>query len=205
MPKARPPIPGLPVTRGVREEMVTGTRTSQRGTLHESRVSPDSAFGGSSGEVRHPGRGGPPRPARPQGGAGRIVLEIVKDGRLQRSICGVGQRVGRYGATVPEGGEAERPHDWWKDLGGQSPGGQSPRDNDMLSKARFEFRWVDEFTLSLDPEQAQEYYSETLPGEGRQAGHSCSVCGPRFCTVQITYELRAYARDAGSPWRKRWG
>jgi phosphomethylpyrimidine synthase len=66
------------------------------------------------------------------------------------------------------------------------------RDN-ALSKARFEFRWEDQFNLSLDPELARKYHDETLPQEGAKLAHFCSMCGPHFCSMKITEELRAYA------------
>jgi phosphomethylpyrimidine synthase len=60
-----------------------------------------------------------------------------------------------------------------------------------LSKARFEFRWDDQFNLSLDPERAREYHDETLPHEGAKTAHFCSMCGPKFCSMKITEEIRA--------------
>ena len=70
------------------------------------------------------------------------------------------------------------------------------RDN-ALSKARFEFRWEDQFNLGLDPEKAQEFHDETLPKEGHKAAHFCSMCGPQFCSMQITQDVRAYAARQG--------
>ena len=70
------------------------------------------------------------------------------------------------------------------------------RDN-ALSKARFEFRWQDQFNLGLDPEKAQEFHDETLPKEGHKAAHFCSMCGPQFCSMQITQDVRAYAARQG--------
>lgn len=70
------------------------------------------------------------------------------------------------------------------------------RDN-ALSKARFEFRWRDQFNLSLDPERAIEYHDETLPAEGAKTAHFCSMCGPKFCSMRITQDIREYARDKG--------
>ncbi len=64
-----------------------------------------------------------------------------------------------------------------------------------LSKARFEFRWKDQFHLSLDPETAEEYHDETLPSEGAKLSHFCSMCGPKFCSMKITEELREYAKQ----------
>jgi phosphomethylpyrimidine synthase len=66
-----------------------------------------------------------------------------------------------------------------------------------LSKARFEFRWKDQFHLSLDPETAQSYHDETLPAEGAKTAHFCSMCGPQFCSMKITEDVRAYAAGKG--------
>ena len=67
--------------------------------------------------------------------------------------------------------------------------------DDLLSKARFEFRWEDQFNLSLDPEKAREFHDATLPAQGAKVAHFCSMCGPKFCSMQITQELRDYARE----------
>jgi len=77
------------------------------------------------------------------------------------------------------------------DLAKGHPGSQH-RD-DALSKARFEFRWEDQFNLSLDPELAREYHDETLPAQGAKIAHFCSMCGPHFCSMKITQEVRDYA------------
>ena len=77
------------------------------------------------------------------------------------------------------------------DLAKGHPGAQW-RDN-ALSKARFEFRWEDQFNLSLDPEVAREYHDETLPQEGAKLAHFCSMCGPHFCSMKITQDVRDYA------------
>ncbi|WP_108867614.1 phosphomethylpyrimidine synthase ThiC [Aquimarina aquimarini] len=77
------------------------------------------------------------------------------------------------------------------DLAKGHPGSQH-RD-DALSKARFEFRWEDQFNLSLDPELAREYHDETLPAEGAKIAHFCSMCGPKFCSMKISQEVREYA------------
>ncbi|HEY1251494.1 MAG TPA: phosphomethylpyrimidine synthase ThiC, partial [Thermoanaerobaculia bacterium] len=66
-----------------------------------------------------------------------------------------------------------------------------------LSKARFEFRWEDQFRLALDPETAREFHDETLPAEGAKLAHFCSMCGPHFCSMKITQEVRDYAASAG--------
>ncbi|HLW38622.1 MAG TPA: phosphomethylpyrimidine synthase ThiC [Candidatus Eremiobacteraceae bacterium] len=65
--------------------------------------------------------------------------------------------------------------------------------DDILSKARFEFRWEDQFALSLDPETARSYHDETLPAQGAKVAHFCSMCGPHFCSMRITQDVREYA------------
>lgn len=77
------------------------------------------------------------------------------------------------------------------DLAKGHPGAQH-RD-DALSKARFEFRWNDQFNLALDPELAREYHDETLPAEGAKIAHFCSMCGPKFCSMKISQEVRDFA------------
>ncbi len=69
--------------------------------------------------------------------------------------------------------------------------------DDALSKARFEFRWEDQFHLALDPETAREFHDETLPAEGAKLAHFCSMCGPHFCSMKITQEVRDFAAAAG--------
>jgi phosphomethylpyrimidine synthase len=81
------------------------------------------------------------------------------------------------------------------DLAKGHPGAQY-RDN-ALSKARFEFRWEDQFNLSLDPETAREFHDETLPQEGAKTAHFCSMCGPHFCSMKITQDVRDYATKQG--------
>ncbi|HWY76280.1 MAG TPA: phosphomethylpyrimidine synthase ThiC, partial [Verrucomicrobiae bacterium] len=81
------------------------------------------------------------------------------------------------------------------DLAKGHPGAQY-RDN-ALSKARFEFRWEDQFNLGLDPETAREFHDETLPQEGAKAAHFCSMCGPHFCSMKITEDVRKYAAEQG--------
>ncbi|MDX8361832.1 phosphomethylpyrimidine synthase ThiC [Cytobacillus sp. IB215316] len=81
------------------------------------------------------------------------------------------------------------------DLAKGHPGAQN-RD-DALSKARFEFRWHDQFNLSLDPERAREYHDETLPAEGAKTAHFCSMCGPKFCSMRISQDIRDMAKDQG--------
>jgi phosphomethylpyrimidine synthase len=81
------------------------------------------------------------------------------------------------------------------DLAKGHPGAQY-RDN-AISKARFEFRWEDQFNLSLDPETAREFHDETLPQEGAKTAHFCSMCGPHFCSMKITEDVRKYAAEKG--------
>ncbi|TLS51915.1 phosphomethylpyrimidine synthase ThiC [Paenibacillus antri] len=69
--------------------------------------------------------------------------------------------------------------------------------DDALSKARFEFRWRDQFHLSLDPERAMAYHDETLPADAAKSAHFCSMCGPKFCSMRITHDIRAYAAEQG--------
>ncbi|WP_258104069.1 phosphomethylpyrimidine synthase ThiC [Marinoscillum sp. MHG1-6] len=79
------------------------------------------------------------------------------------------------------------------DLAKGHPGAQH-RD-DALSKARFEFRWQDQFNLSLDPDTAKSYHDETLPSENAKVAHFCSMCGPHFCSMKITQDVRNYAKE----------
>jgi phosphomethylpyrimidine synthase len=65
--------------------------------------------------------------------------------------------------------------------------------DDMLSRARFGFRWEDQFNLSLDPDTARSYHDETLPKEAHKLAHFCSMCGPKFCSMEITQQVRDYA------------
>jgi phosphomethylpyrimidine synthase len=81
------------------------------------------------------------------------------------------------------------------DLAKGHPGAQAW--DDALSKARFEFRWEDQFNLSLDPERARSYHDETLPAPGAKAAHFCSMCGPKFCSMRISADVRAYAAEHG--------
>ena len=81
------------------------------------------------------------------------------------------------------------------DLAKGHPGVQA-RD-DAVSKARFEFRWEDQFNLSLDPERARAYHDETLPADGAKGAHFCSMCGPNFCSMKITQDVRDYAEQLG--------
>ncbi len=75
------------------------------------------------------------------------------------------------------------------------PGAQA-RDN-ALSKARFEFRWEDQFNLGLDPEKAREFHDETLPKDSAKVAHFCSMCGPHFCSMKISQDVRDYAAKKG--------
>ncbi|MFN7219032.1 MAG: phosphomethylpyrimidine synthase ThiC [Burkholderiales bacterium] len=81
------------------------------------------------------------------------------------------------------------------DLAKGHPGAQM-RDN-ALSKARFEFRWEDQFNLGLDPDKAKEFHDETLPQEGAKLAHFCSMCGPHFCSMKITQDVRDFAKAQG--------
>jgi phosphomethylpyrimidine synthase len=81
------------------------------------------------------------------------------------------------------------------DLAKGHPGAQV-RDN-ALSKARFEFRWEDQFNLGLDPDKAKQFHDETLPQEGAKLAHFCSMCGPHFCSMKITQDVRDYAQKQG--------
>lgn len=71
--------------------------------------------------------------------------------------------------------------------------------DDALSKARFEFRWRDQFNLSLDPDTAEQYHDQTLPAEGAKSAHFCSMCGPKFCSMKISQEVREFAAKQNAP------
>jgi len=81
------------------------------------------------------------------------------------------------------------------DLAKEHPGARAW--DDALSRARFEFRWQDQFDLALDPPTAREFHDETLPAEGAKSAHFCSMCGPQFCSMKITEDVRAYAAAQG--------
>ncbi len=81
------------------------------------------------------------------------------------------------------------------DLAKGMPGAQ--RRDDALSRARFEFRWEDQFNLGLDPERSREFHDETLPADGAKTAHFCSMCGPNFCSMKITEDVRKYAAEKG--------
>jgi phosphomethylpyrimidine synthase len=68
--------------------------------------------------------------------------------------------------------------------------------DDALSRARFEFRWRDQFNLCLDPDTAEQFHDQTLPAEGAKTAHFCSMCGPKFCSMKITQEVRDFARPS---------
>ena len=81
------------------------------------------------------------------------------------------------------------------DLAKEHPGAQA-RD-DALSTARFEFRWRDQFALALDPDTALAYHDATLPAEPAKTAHFCSMCGPKFCSMRISQDIRDYAAEHG--------
>jgi len=81
------------------------------------------------------------------------------------------------------------------DLAKGHPGARA-RD-DALSRARFDFRWQDQFNLALDPDTACAFHDATLPKEGHKVAHFCSMCGPKFCSMRISHEVRAEARAQG--------
>lgn len=81
------------------------------------------------------------------------------------------------------------------DLAKGHPGAQA-RDNAM-SKARFEFRWEDQFNIALDPEKARSFHDETLPKDSAKIAHFCSMCGPHFCSMKISQDVREYAKEKG--------
>src|SRR5438552_1949742 len=83
------------------------------------------------------------------------------------------------------------------DLAKGHPGAQL-RD-DALSRARFDFRWQDQFNLGLDPDRAQAFHDETLPKEAHKVAHFCSMCGPKFCSMKITQDVRDYAKTLNDP------
>jgi phosphomethylpyrimidine synthase len=89
------------------------------------------------------------------------------------------------------------------DLAKGHPGAQ--KRDDALSKARFEFRWRDQFNLSLDPTTARDLHDETLPGEGAQQAHFCSMCGPHFCSMKITQEVREAMDEKSREFREKGG
>ena len=81
------------------------------------------------------------------------------------------------------------------DLAKGHPGAQEW--DDALSKARFEFRWEDQFNLAMDPDTARSYHDETLPAAPAKTAHFCSMCGPKFCSMRISQDVRDYAEGKG--------
>ena len=81
------------------------------------------------------------------------------------------------------------------DLAKGMPGAK--RRDDALSRARFEFRWEDQFNLALDPETARDFHDQTLPKEAHKVAHFCSMCGPKFCSMRISHDIRAEAQKEG--------
>jgi phosphomethylpyrimidine synthase len=81
------------------------------------------------------------------------------------------------------------------DLAKGHPGAQAW--DDALSDARFEFRWTDQFHLALDPDTARAYHDETLPAEPAKTAHFCSMCGPKFCSMRISHDVRRFAEERG--------
>lgn len=75
--------------------------------------------------------------------------------------------------------------------------------DDALSKARFEFRWRDQFHLSLDPERAMAFHDETLPAEGAKTAHFCSMCGPKFCSMKISHDIRNQSEEVKREMEKK--
>ena len=77
--------------------------------------------------------------------------------------------------------------------------------DDALSRARFEFRWRDQFNLALDPETAEKFHDQTLPADGAKLAHFCSMCGPKFCSMKITQDVRDYAATLNDKEQKGFG
>lgn len=71
------------------------------------------------------------------------------------------------------------------------------------NRARFEFRWIDQFNIGLDPEKAREYHDQTLPKEAHKVAHFCSMCGPKFCSMKISQEVRDFAKDGMAEMSKK--
>ena len=92
----------------------------------------------------------------------------------------IAYRIAAHAADIAKGHPGARAHD------------------DALSKARFEFRWEDQFNLGLDPETARAFHDETLPKDASKSAHFCSMCGPKFCSMKITQEVRQFAADVAS-------
>jgi phosphomethylpyrimidine synthase len=124
---------------------------------------------------------------------GRVIYD--KDADTVRSIASITKLM--TAVVVLDGGQliAYKIAAHAADLAKGHPGARV-RD-DALSKARFEFRWHDQFNLSLDPIRAREYHDETLPKEAQKIAHFCSMCGPKFCSMRITQDVRDYAAAHG--------
>jgi phosphomethylpyrimidine synthase len=90
----------------------------------------------------------------------------------------IAYKIAAHAADLAKGHPAARAHD------------------DALSRARFSFRWRDQFNLSLDPTTAAQFHDQTLPAEGAKLAHFCSMCGPKFCSMKLTQELRDSAKTA---------
>ena len=148
------------------------------------------------------------------GGLGTLGASTMQAGELEDEIAGVTSAIGAamigwYGCAmlcyvtpkehlglpnkkdVKDGVITYKISAHAADLAKGHPGAQY-RDN-ALSKARFEFRWEDQFNLSLDPDTAREFHDETLPAEGAKIAHFCSMCGPKFCSMKISQEIRDVA------------
>ena len=110
------------------------------------------------------------------------INQAKKEGKPDRDDVKQGlvaYRIAAHAADVAKGHPGARAHD------------------DAMSKARFEFRWNDQFALGLDPETARDYHDETLPKDSAKEAHFCSMCGPKFCSMKITQEVRDYAAAKG--------
>ena len=123
----------------------------------------------------------------------RAVPEPCASHPLSPLLCATRWRCGRRSRSGFQPGELAAHA---ADLAKGHPGSQH-RDN-ALSKARFEFRWDDQFNLSLDPDKAREFHDATLPADGAKAAHFCSMCGPKFCSMEITQQVRDLAAKQGS-------
>ena len=138
-----------------------------------------------------------------QGGPASTKIKASIWGRTQIVAQGVDKQLDKYIQKLPwikgttqkdiKSGTAIKMDA--ADLAKGHPGAQH-RDN-ALSLARFEFRWEDQFNLGLDPDTAREYHDETLPAEGAKVAHFCSMCGPNFCSMRITQDVRDYAAANG--------
>jgi phosphomethylpyrimidine synthase len=131
-----------------------------------------------------------PHHQRHRRGDDRLVRHghaLLRDPQGASGAAGQGRREDRHHHV-----QARRPR---ADLAKGHPGAQI-RDN-ALSKSRFEFRWDDQFNLGLDPDKAREFHDETLPQHGAKLAHFCSMCGPHFCSMKITQDVRDYAAAQG--------